>query len=559
MGKNNADYWKKRFEELERINHQRGKSFVYKIEKQYQIAMDAIEKDLSKWYLRFSKNNKISYVDARKLLNSNDYKEFHWNVDQYMKKAKNNIDGRWTKQLENASARVHITRLDALKMQMQQHVEELFGNYNDQTSEYLNSLYTHNFYHTAYEVAKGTGVGTNFARLDKKMVDLVIHKPWASDGKEFSSRIWENRSKLVNTLHSELTTAIIKGDAPQKTIKAVAKKMDVSRSQAENLVLTETAALSAKASQDSYQELGLKKYEILATLDSRTSETCRSMDGKKFDMKDYQVGVTAPPFHPRCRSTTIPDVDGDITGKRSARDENGKTYYVPADLTYQQWKETFIGDSADIGKLKSLFNKGVDKKIKLFDKELSVVKDTDVRKLLEQSKERVSIEKSGTQRSSYSNGTVYLSKDAQTSTIAHELFHEIDHTYGISEDHMITTQIQKDYQRLCNVARGYGNSIEDMLYSRYQDAFTDSKRGIKFKPEYRGISDIINGMSQGKVKTGFYHSSEYWKRENALEKETWAQFGRILFEQNEKVMGLLEELLPETTAEVLRILKEMVK
>ena len=110
-----------------------------------------------------------------------------------------------------------------------------------------------------------------------------------------------------------------------------------------------------------------------------------------------------------------------------------------------------------------------------------------------------------------------------------------------------------------NVARGYGNSIEDMLYSRYQDAFTDSKRGIKFKPEYLGISDIINGMSQGKVKTGYYHSAEYWKRENALEKETWAQFGRILFEQNDEVMDLLSELFPETTDEVLRILKEMVK
>ena len=343
MSKNNKEYWKKRFEDLERFNHQRGRSFYHKIEKQYQIAMDAIEKDLSKWYLRFSKNNEISYVDARKLLKSKELKEFRWNVDQYMEKAKNNIDGRWTKQLENASAKVHITRLDALNMQMQQHCEQLFGNYHDQTSEYLNRLYTENFYHTAFEVAKGTGVGTNFARLDKKMVDLVIHKPWASDGKEFSGRIWENRSKLVNTLHSELTTAIIKGDAPQKTIKAVAKKMDVSRSQAENLVLTETAALSSKATQDSYQELGLNRYEILATLDSRTSEICRNMDRKKFDMKDYQVGVTAPPFHPRCRTTTIPDIDGDITGERAARGKDGKTYYVPADMTYQQWEKKYVG------------------------------------------------------------------------------------------------------------------------------------------------------------------------------------------------------------------------
>ena len=342
--KNNEKYWKQRFEELEHFNHQRGKSFYHEIEKQYQNAMSALEKDISSWYIRFSRNNEISYQEARCLLNSRELKEFRWNVDQYMQKAKDNIDGRWSRQLENASAKVHITRLDALEMQMQQHIEELFGNYNDQTGEYLSDLYTDNFYRTAYEIARGTGVGTNFARLDKKMVDLVIHKPWASDGKEFSGRIWENRSKLVNTLHSELTTAIIKGDAPQKTIKAVAKKMDVSRSQAENLVLTETAALSSRATQDSYQELGLKRYEILATLDSRTSEICRSMDRKKFETKDYQVGVTAPPFHPRCRTTTIPDVNGDILGERAARSD-GKTYYIPADMTYQQWKNKFARQS----------------------------------------------------------------------------------------------------------------------------------------------------------------------------------------------------------------------
>lgn len=555
----NREYWKKRFETIEQLHFQRGTKFYCEIEKQYQNAMSAMEKDISRWYVRFAKNNEINAVEAMKILNSKELQEFRWDVDRYVKNASNNLDGRWSKQLENVSAKVHITRLEAMKLQMQQHIEELYGNYHDATGKYLNELYQDGFYRTAFELAKGTGVAQSFAKLDTRMVDKIIRKPWTNDGKEFSGRIWENRTKLVSSLHTELSQAIITGESPQKTIGRLAHKMKVSEKQAETLILSETSAISSDATRDSYVEIGLEEYENLATLDSRTSETCRKMDRTHFHVKDYKIGETAPPFHVKCRTTTIPKINGAITGKRAAKDKNKKTYYVPADLTYRQWKETFIGDSADIGKLKSLFNKGIDKKIKLFDKELSVVKDTDVRKLLEQSKERVSIEKSGTQRSSYRNGTVYLSKDAQTSTIAHELFHEIDHTYGISEDHMITTQIQKDYQRLCNVARGYGNSIEDMLYSRYQDAFTDSKRGIKFKPEYRGISDIINGMSQGKVKTGFYHSAEYWKRENALEKETWAQFGRILFEQNEKVMDLLSELLPETTSEVFRILKEMIK
>ena len=48
---------------------------------------------------------------------------------------------------------------------------------------------------------------------------------------------------------------------------------------------------------------------LLATLDSKTSEICRRLDGKVFDMKDFQAGVTATPFHPYCRTTKAPHFD----------------------------------------------------------------------------------------------------------------------------------------------------------------------------------------------------------------------------------------------------------
>ena len=43
-------------------------------------------------------------------------------------------------------------------------------------------------------------------------------------------------------------------------------------------------------------------------------------------------------FHPRCRGTTVPHID-DNYGERAARNHEGKTYYVPANTTYQQWKQ----------------------------------------------------------------------------------------------------------------------------------------------------------------------------------------------------------------------------
>ena len=71
------------------------------------------------------------------------------------------------------------------------------------------------------------------------------------------------------------------------------------------------------------------------------------MDGKVFERKDYQIGVTAPPIHPHCRSTTVPYFDDTLTQKeqRAARGEDGKTHYVPADMTYKQWYEKYVKSS----------------------------------------------------------------------------------------------------------------------------------------------------------------------------------------------------------------------
>ena len=53
-----------------------------------------------------------------------------------------------------------------------------------------------------------------------------------------------------------------------------------------------------------------------------------------------EVGVTAPPFHPWCRTTTAP-YDPDFEGilppeKRAARDAEGKTYLTGA-KNYKEW------------------------------------------------------------------------------------------------------------------------------------------------------------------------------------------------------------------------------
>lgn len=342
---NNAEYWKLRFEQLEQAQNQKGVKAYADIERQYKEAQKQLEGQIARWYQRFATNNGISLAEARQYLKGADLKEFKWDVQEYIKYGQDNaLNSGWMKELENASAKYHISKLEALKVQTQHSLEVMYAKQFGTMHGALSDAFESGYYHTAYELQHGFNVGWDIAGLDQAQIEKVLAKPWAADGYNFSERIWGNKNKLISEVHNELSRNIMLGADPQKTIDSLAKKMNTSKNNAGRLVMTEEAYFSSAAQKDCFESLGVEQYEIVATLDSHTSDICRSLDGKHFPMKDYQPGVTAPPFHVYCRSTTVPYFDEQFDiGERAARDEaTGKTYYIPDDMNYQEWKETFV-------------------------------------------------------------------------------------------------------------------------------------------------------------------------------------------------------------------------
>ena len=347
-----ADYWKDRFEQIEKICHDKGAVSYREIEEQYRKAQKEIESRISVWYQRFAVNNGITMQEARRLLTSGELAELKWDVNEYIKYGQQNaIDGKWMKQLENASAKAHISRLEALKLQVQQQVEVAFGNQLDSIDSTMRAVYSMGYMHTAFEIQKGVGVGHNFAALNQRLIDEVLKRPWASDGKNFSDRVWSNKQKLINELNTTLTQGVILGKDPGKIISAMSKKLDVSKTAAGRLVMTESAAFASRAQEDCFKELDVEEYEIVATLDSHTSEICQDMDGKVFKMSERQIGVNAPPFHVNCRTTTAPHFDDweelGIDRERVARNDKGDKYFVDGNMTYKEWEKQYVNKDAD--------------------------------------------------------------------------------------------------------------------------------------------------------------------------------------------------------------------
>jgi SPP1 gp7 family putative phage head morphogenesis protein len=341
----NSDYWKDRFSQLEDAQHKMGVDSLADIEKQYKQAQKELESKISVWYQRFADNNNITLAEARQWITGKDLKEFKWDVADYIDYGKDNaVDGIWMKQLENASAKFHISKLEALKMQTQQSLETMFAKQQGTVQGTMADVLQTGYYKTAYELQKGFNIGFDIASLDQPQIEKLLSKPWAADAYNFSERIWKNKNKLISEVHNELTRNVMLGQDPQNAIDAIAKKMQTSKYNAGRLVMTEEAYFSSLSQKECFQSLNVEQYEIVATLDSHTSEICQGLDGQVFPMSGFEAGVTAPPFHPYCRSTTVPYFDDNFgqLGERAAKDENGKTYYVPDDITYPEWKQTFV-------------------------------------------------------------------------------------------------------------------------------------------------------------------------------------------------------------------------
>ncbi len=93
----------------------------------------------------------------------------------------------------------------------------------------------------------------------------------------------------------------------------------------------QVARAEARAANDVYQ------YRIVATLDLRTSTTCRDLDGKVYTYGASNARV--PPFHYFCRTVIVPELDKEYSWLSEGRTRSSMYGSVDANITYKEWAE----------------------------------------------------------------------------------------------------------------------------------------------------------------------------------------------------------------------------
>lgn len=536
--KSNEEYWKERFTLLNEQLLEQGEQYNKKLAQEYDKASNNIQKEIEVFYARFAVNNLITFVEAKRIMNSDERKIFQMELKEYIEKGRiNALNQKWIKELENASTIYRTDHLKALKIKIRQQVELLEATKEKELKSTLVNVYEEGYYRTAYEVQKGIQAGLPVAALDTNQVEKVLAKPWTADGRTFSAKIWGNdRVNLINQLETKLSQAFIKGEAPEKLIKDIVKTMQVSKSAASRLVMTESAFFASASRLDSYKAIGIEKFQILSALDNTTCGLCGSLDGKVISLSEYMPGTTAPPFHPWCRCTTIPYFKDEFTTKekRLARGEDGKAYKAPGDMTYQQWKEKYA--SKEIKKVENIKIKNADKVhgdiMQRFTSEMDLIPESH-RHIIEKEVKEIEFVRKGNSKFDKETGIMYLREDFDPGTVIHEMGHAIERNINIYRDDTYRSVVS-------DLLEGYSSkdiifdpvTFEKAIYSIECSRFVSEYQGRLY--EEVGLYKINNKINP--LALGDYFSEGY---------REYIQNPSNLMKKDIKLYNYIKENLPK--------------
>jgi SPP1 gp7 family putative phage head morphogenesis protein len=193
----------------------------------------------------------------------------------------------------------------------------------------------------------------------------VIEKAFrgiASSQAEFISReirVGITEGEALPKISRRLRGRLQFGANQEMTAKAQAlaggSGMRLANNQVRTIVRTTVNQVQTMASQEVYaanQEV-TQRYEYVATLDSKTTALCGSLDGKTFK---YGEGPM-PPQHFNCRSTTVPVIDDEDLRRKYPDTRPSSVGRVSQDESYPDWlKKNPSMQTQALGNKKPFFN-----------------------------------------------------------------------------------------------------------------------------------------------------------------------------------------------------------
>ena len=335
------EYWEQRMTNATLDSERSVLEYEKMLLQAYELALIEILKEIDAFFQKYSKDNKIPYAEARRRLTLAEKQSFQTLLKEwYSIASENGYPEEYKKYLQEMGKKVYITRLESLEASIRYEIEKLKSEQYQWMTDLMDINYMAGYYTTYYNVAQGLEVFVNFAPIDQTGIERAIRERW--DGRNYSDSVWNDKAKLIESMRTILPRSFSMGLNSKTLGDMLAKELNVSKNRGRSLARTEINHLCNQAALDVYKACGVEQYQFLATLDMRTSEICRGMDGYIGKVTQAKVNVNYPPMHVNCRSTTIPYFEDDDNLDRIAKDEDGNNIKVPRRMSQESYVQQYV-------------------------------------------------------------------------------------------------------------------------------------------------------------------------------------------------------------------------
>ena len=292
------EYWFKR----EQAHAQKLRKIVSgktdEIMKEYRKALNDIEADINRNFLRYAKNGNMTMAEAMKLADKMDVERFADKAKQYVQKMDTSPQANADLKLYNLKMRV--SRLQLLKMEINLEIDRLAGKLNNEAYKHLHKV-------ALDEYRRQAGILGQALRFDDKKVKNLVDASYklGNGFVTFSDNVWHNTERLKARLSNALNSAILQGKNPNQYISEFTKIFDAQPYQVGRLLITETARIQGDVQLDSYKQGEIEWYDI--SFESSACGICRraASDGP-YRHDRAVVGYNMYPFHPNCLCSIMP-------------------------------------------------------------------------------------------------------------------------------------------------------------------------------------------------------------------------------------------------------------
>ena len=295
------DYWQRRYLKDKAASVNRAEDYLAGYQKRlYSQAEQEIQEQIEKLYKRFASVEQISLAEAKRRVSDADFRRIDWNAmlgksNDLLRQMQEDLPGSIGENLEKQhqtldqtmkayAKRGRVSYLELRSMEIDRILLSLYDSQQRDIYDFLQSEYDDGYYRSIYNTQQRMGFGYDFTRPNEKAVNTAIMNRY--DKRNFSRSLYTHCTNFSEDLKSNLVTGLITGESLDKMASRIHKRMGVAYSAAKTLVRTETAYIYETSTMAGYSSCGIEWYEFLATLDYKTSEICKEMDGKHFKVKD---------------------------------------------------------------------------------------------------------------------------------------------------------------------------------------------------------------------------------------------------------------------------------